>query len=74
MPVLGGLFGWTLSSWGFYLFIMVIVMIPQVLINIYGIKLTAKLNDFSVYWHIVGVLVIACCWRSSARTTSRSRS
>ncbi len=59
MPVLGGMFGWTLSSWGFYLFIMVIVMIPQVVINIYGIKLTAKLNDFSVYWHIVGVLVIA---------------
>ena len=59
MPVLGGMFGWTLSSWGFYLFIMVIVMIPQVLINIYGIKLTAKLNDFSVYWHIIGVLVIA---------------
>jgi amino acid transporter len=59
MPVLGGMFGWTLSSWGFYLFIMVIVMIPQVLINIYGIKLTAKLNDFSVYWHIAGVLVIA---------------
>ncbi len=59
MPVLGGMFGWTLTSWGFYLFIMVIVMIPQVLINIYGIKLTAKLNDFSVYWHIIGVLVIA---------------
>jgi amino acid transporter len=58
-PVFGGLFGWTLSSWGFYLFIMVIVMIPQVWINIYGIKLTARLNDFSVYWHIVGVLIIA---------------
>ncbi len=34
-------------------------MIPQVLINVYGIKLTAKLNDFSVYWHIAGVLIIA---------------
>ena len=58
-PVLGGLFGWTWTSWGFYIFIMVVVMIPQVLINIYGIKLTAKMNDFSVYWHIGGVLVIA---------------
>ncbi len=58
-PALGGLFGWTLSSWGFYIFIMIIVMIPQVLINIFGIKLTAKLNDFSVYWHIGGVLIIA---------------
>jgi len=58
-PVLGGLFGWTWTSWGFYIFIMVVVMIPQVIINIYGIKLTSKMNDFSVYWHIGGVLVIA---------------
>ncbi len=58
-PVLGGLFGWTVTSWGFYVFMMVIFMIPQVIINIYGIKLTSVLNDFSVYWHIVGVLIIA---------------
>jgi amino acid transporter len=58
-PVLGGLFGWTWTSWGFYIFIMVVVMIPQVVINIYGIKLTSKMNDFSVYWHIGGVLLIA---------------
>ena len=54
-----GIFGWTLTSWGFYILIMVLIMIPQVLINIYGIRLTARLNDFSVYWHIGGVLVIA---------------
>jgi len=58
-PALGGLFGWTLSSWSFYIFVMILIMIPQVLINVYGIKLTAKLNDFSVYWHIGGVLIIA---------------
>src|SRR3990172_3255880 len=58
-PVLGGIFGWTLTSWGFYIFMMVIFMIPQVLINVYGIRLTAKLNDFSVYWHVGGVLIIA---------------
>ncbi|CAG0995172.1 hypothetical protein ANAEL_02540 [Anaerolineales bacterium] len=58
-PALGGLFGWTLSSWGFYIFVMILIMIPQVLINVYGIKLTAMLNDFSVYWHIGGVLIIA---------------
>ena len=57
--VLGGLFGWTWTSWGFYIFIMIVVMIPQVIINIYGIKLTAMMNDFSVYWHIGGVLIIA---------------
>jgi len=39
--------------------VMVIIMIPQILINIFGIKLTSWLNDFSVYWHIGGVLVMA---------------
>ncbi|MFZ5881838.1 MAG: amino acid permease [Chloroflexota bacterium] len=38
---------------------MVIIMIPQALINMYGIKLTARLNDFSVYWHIGGVFLMA---------------
>jgi len=52
------LFG-TVSDWGFYLFAMVLIMIPQILINAFGIKLTALLNDFSVYWHIGGVLVMA---------------
>jgi amino acid transporter len=33
--------------------------VPQVLINIFGIRLTARLNDFSVWWHVDGVLVIA---------------
>lgn len=38
---------------------MVLIMIPQVLINALGIRLTAALNDFSVWWHIGGVLLIA---------------
>src|SRR5205823_5650533 len=33
-------------------------MIPQVLINVYGIRVTARLSDFSVWWHVGGVLVI----------------
>jgi len=33
-------------------------MIPQVAINIFGIRLTARLSDISVWWHIGGVLVI----------------
>src|SRR5262249_15199676 len=37
---------------------MVVIMVPQMLINIFGIRLTARLNDFSVYWHISGVLAI----------------
>ena len=54
IPVFG-----SLTNWFFYIFIMVVIMIPQVLINIFGIKLTAKLNDFSVYWHIGGVIIMA---------------
>jgi amino acid transporter len=38
---------------------MVVIMIPQMLINIFGIRLTALLNAFSVWWHIGGVIVIA---------------
>jgi len=38
---------------------MAIIMLPQALINVFGIRLTARLNDFSVYWHISGVLLIA---------------
>ena len=54
VPVFG-----TMTNWYFYLFVMVLIMIPQVMINVFGIRLTAKLNDFSVYWHIAGVLIIA---------------
>src|ERR687898_671983 len=46
------------TSWYFQILVMVLIMIPQVLINIRGIRLTARLNDFSVYWHIVGVAII----------------
>lgn len=51
------LFG-SLTSWGFQLFVMVLLMIPQVAINVFGVRLTARLNDVSVYWHIAGVAVI----------------
>lgn len=62
-PVFG-----TITSWGFYIFVMVIIMIPQVLINVYGIKLVAILNDFSVYWHIGGVVIIALLMTIFAKT------
>src|SRR5512140_1280741 len=54
VPVFGDI-----TNWYFYIFVMVIIMIPQVLINVFGIKLTSRLNDFSVYWHIGGVIVMA---------------
>jgi amino acid transporter len=53
IPVFG-----TTTSWYFQLVVMVAIMVPQVLINVFGIRLTARLSDFSVWWHLVGVLVI----------------
>ena len=54
LPVFG-----TLDNHYFQIFVMVVIMIPQILINIMGIKLMARLNDFSVWWHIAGVFLIA---------------
>ncbi|MGZ8398992.1 MAG: amino acid permease [Gemmatimonadales bacterium] len=53
VPVFG-----STTSWYFQIFVMVLIMIPQVLINVLGIRLTARLNDFSVWWHIIGVAII----------------
>jgi amino acid transporter len=53
VPVFG-----SATSWSFQLVVMVAIMIPQVLINVFGIRLTARLSDFSVWWHIGGVAVI----------------
>src|SRR6267378_1932113 len=53
VPVLG-----SATNWYFQLAVMVAIMIPQVLINVFGIRLTARLSDFSVWWHVGGVLVI----------------
>lgn len=54
VPIFG-----SVTSWYFQVFVMVLLMLPQMLINIFGIKLTARLNDFSVWWHIAGVFIIA---------------
>jgi len=42
------------TNWYFQVAIMVVIMIPQVLINLYGIRLTARLSDISVWWHVAG--------------------
>ena len=53
VPVFG-----TASSWYLVLAVMVVIMIPQVIINAVGIRLTARLNDVSVWWHIGGGAII----------------
>lgn len=51
--------GMALTDWNFQLLVMLALTVPQVLINIFGIRLTALLNTVSVYWHVGGVLIIA---------------
>src|SRR5215470_18193415 len=62
LPLVGAL-----DSWSCSLVVMVLIMVPQVLINALGIRLTARLNDLSVWWHIAGVallvLLLAVCGR-----------
>ena len=48
-----------LTSWSFQILVMALIMVPQVVINVRGIRLTARLNDLSVWWHIGGVVLIA---------------
>lgn len=47
------------TNWHFQVAVMTLLMVPQVLINIYGIRITSWLNNFSVWWHIVGVFLLA---------------
>jgi amino acid transporter len=53
-----GLQGEYLTTWAFQVVVMIAILIPQVLINAYGIRVTARLSDISVWWHIAGVLLI----------------
>src|SRR5437867_15156 len=54
VPVFG-----SLTNWHFQIVVMVLIMVPQVLINVFGIRLTARLNHFSLWWHVGGVVLIA---------------
>jgi amino acid transporter len=47
------------TSWNAQLAVMVLILIPQIAINQWGIRLTARLSDLSVWWHIGGVALIA---------------
>src|SRR5215212_620847 len=52
------LFG-SATNWYFQLFVMVLILVPQIAVNLWGIRLTARLSDLSVWWHIGGVFLIA---------------
>ncbi len=42
------------TSWRFQLAVMIAILIPQIAVNVWGIRLTARLSDISVWWHIAG--------------------
>src|SRR3989442_633865 len=67
VPLLG-----SATSWYFQLTVMVVLMVPQVLINVFGIRLTARLNDFSVWWHIAGCTVIVAQPRSGTAASGEA--
>ena len=46
------------ATWSTQLLVMLLILIPQIAVNLWGIRLTARLNDISVWWHIGGVLLI----------------
>lgn len=54
-----GIFTREPKSWWFQVGVMVLILVPQVAINLWGIRLTARLSDISVWWHIGGVVLIA---------------
>jgi amino acid transporter len=53
-----GIFTRSATSWNFQLLVMLVILVPQVAINLWGIRLTARLSDLSVWWHIGGVFAI----------------
>ncbi len=50
--------------------ILAVILILQGLLNTFGIRLVALLNDVSVYWHLIGVAVIVIClyWAPQSHT------
>lgn len=46
------------TNWYFQVLVMALITIPQVLINVYSVRLVRAFNDLSVYWHICGVVLI----------------
>jgi len=56
--LIGAFFPSVHATWGLQLLVMIAITIPQVVINIYGIRVSALLTDLSVWWHIAGVAII----------------
>jgi amino acid permease (GABA permease) len=46
------------STPGYVYLVFAVVLVMHGLLNTFGVRLVARLNDISVAWHIIGVLVI----------------
>lgn len=55
---LGSIFGIDPATQQATLLIYAVVLVLHALLNIFGVRIVAFLNDLSVWWHIVGVLLI----------------
>lgn len=55
---LGSVTGIDPATQWFTLLVYAIVLILHALLNIFGVRIVAFLNDVSVWWHIVGVILI----------------
>ncbi|MBA3349372.1 MAG: amino acid permease [Actinobacteria bacterium] len=51
------LFGFPTSP-GWVITVLAVVLFLHALLNTFGVRLVALLNDVSVYWHIIGVIII----------------
>jgi amino acid permease (GABA permease) len=51
-------FGWDATVHWHVVLVYAIVLLVHGLVNQFGIRLVALLNDISVWWHILGVLII----------------
>ncbi len=47
------------TNWYVQVGVMVLILLPQIAINQWGIRLTSRLSDLSVWWHLGGVVLIA---------------
>ena len=55
------------------IYVYAAILALHALMNIFSVKLVALLNDISVWWHVVGVVIIVGFLIFKPTTTSRSR-
>jgi amino acid transporter len=57
-PTIGTIFGWNVDSKTLMIIVSVVILLLAGLINVVGVKLTARINNISVVTEILGTLVL----------------